>query len=145
MVAGRQETRVQDNDLYAEIREIRKIELEFEKSQIKEDIEKQVNDFDEEIHEMQKEKYRLESDLKNAELKLILLFEELIILNSLDDRDAELTLKLQRSNQEKSHIIRGITSITRQLEEKKDKIDEIQKKENDIKRRFHEVCKEDSD
>jgi hypothetical protein len=106
MVAGRQETRVQDNDLYAEIREIRKIELEFEKSQIKEDIEKQVNDFDEEIHEMQKEKYRLESDLKNAELKLILLFEELIILNSLDDRDAELTLKLQRSKQEKSHIIR---------------------------------------
>lgn len=36
---------------------------------------------------MQKEKYRLESDLKNAEIKLIMLFEELVILESLEDRD----------------------------------------------------------
>lgn len=36
---------------------------------------------------MQKEKYRLESDLKNADIKLILLFEELIMLKSLEDTD----------------------------------------------------------
>jgi len=46
-----------------------------------------MNDFDEEIREMQKEKYRLESDLKNAEMKLILLFEELILLQSMESRD----------------------------------------------------------
>jgi hypothetical protein len=40
---------------------------------------------------MQKEKYRLESDLKNADIKLILLFEELIMLKSLESTDQELS------------------------------------------------------
>ena len=40
---------------------------------------------------MQKEKYRLESDLKNADVKLILLFEELIMLKSLESTDQELS------------------------------------------------------
>jgi hypothetical protein len=43
---------------------------------------------------MQKEKYRLESDLKNAEIKLILLNEELILLKSMEHKDQELTLQL---------------------------------------------------
>jgi len=43
---------------------------------------------------MQKEKYRLESDLKNAEIKLILLFEELILLKSMEQKDQELTHQL---------------------------------------------------
>jgi len=43
---------------------------------------------------MQKEKYRLESDLKNAEIKLILLFEELILLKSMEQKDHELTQQL---------------------------------------------------
>jgi len=46
-----------------------------------------INSFDEEIKEMQKEKYRLESDLKNAEMKLVLFFEELILLKSMEGRD----------------------------------------------------------
>lgn len=46
-----------------------------------------INNFDEEIKEMQKEKYRLESDLKNAEMKLVLFFEELILLKSMEGRD----------------------------------------------------------
>jgi hypothetical protein len=73
---------------------IRQIELEFEKTKIKEEIDQTVNQFDGEIHEMQFEKFRLESDLKNAELKLILLYEELILLESLESRDQELTSKL---------------------------------------------------
>jgi hypothetical protein len=93
-VPSNKELKVQESELYLEIRSIRQIELQYEKTKIKEEIDKTVNDFDDEIGEMQKEKYRLESDLKNAELKLILLFEELIILKSLEDRDQELTKRL---------------------------------------------------
>jgi hypothetical protein len=92
---------------------IRRIELEFEKTRIKEEIEQTVSQFDGEIHEMQFEKYRLESDLKNAELKLILLYEELVLLESLEATDQELTSKLQSSKSEKGMIIREITNITR--------------------------------
>jgi len=66
---------------------VRKIELVYEKEQLNGEVNKLMNDFDEEIREMQKEKYRLESDLKNAEMKLILLFEELILLQSMESRD----------------------------------------------------------
>lgn len=66
---------------------MRKIELVYEKEQLNGEVNKLMNDFDEEIREMQKEKYRLESDLKNAEMKLILLFEELILLQSMESRD----------------------------------------------------------
>ena len=86
-MACRSDIRTQDNELYSEIRMIRQIELEYEKSKIKEEIDQTVNQFDGEIHEMQFEKFRLESDLKNAELKLILLYEELVLLESLEARD----------------------------------------------------------
>lgn len=42
------------------------------------EINETITSFDDDIKEMQKEKYRLESDLKNAEMKLVLFFEELI-------------------------------------------------------------------
>ena len=46
-----------------------------------------MNSFDDEIKDMQKEKYRLESDLKNAEMKLILFYEELVLLKSMESKD----------------------------------------------------------
>ena len=45
---------------------------------------------------MQKEKYRLESDLKQAEMKLVIFFEELILLKSMESRDQELTKMLAK-------------------------------------------------
>jgi hypothetical protein len=66
---------------------IRRIELQYEKEQLNSEIDTMINTFDEEIKEMQKEKYRLESDLKNAEMKLVLFFEELILLKSMEGRD----------------------------------------------------------
>ena len=62
-------------------------------------------EFDESIKEMQKEKYRLESDLKNADLKLILLFEELILLKSMMPEDERLTNELKKCTEQKGLII----------------------------------------
>lgn len=76
-----------ETELDDEYDHIMRIELEYEKQQLKTEAASLVNDFDTEIKEMQKEKYRLESDLKNAEIKLILLFEELILLKSMEHQD----------------------------------------------------------
>ena len=70
-----------------------------------------ISAFDEEIKEMQKEKYRLESDLKNAERKLILYFEELILLKSMEHRDQELTKRLAKCRQDKGVILKDINGI----------------------------------
>ena len=61
--------------------------MQYEKDQINKECNDMINNFDEEIKEMQKEKYRLESDLKNAEMKLVLFFEELILLKSMEGKD----------------------------------------------------------
>jgi len=86
-VVSRLDIRQQETDLFEEIKQIRQIELKYEKDNIKEKINKLVSDFDDEICEMQKEKYRLESDLKSADMKLILLYEELILLKSMEEKD----------------------------------------------------------
>jgi hypothetical protein len=83
------------------MKQIRKIELMYERDQLNNEINSLISGFDEEIKEMQKEKYRLESDLKNAEMKLILFFEELILLKSMESRDQELTRALAKCRQDK--------------------------------------------
>lgn len=93
---------------------------------------------------MQKEKYRLESDLKNAEIKLILLFEELILLKSMEQKDVELTHQLTSNRQEKGIIMKEITDITKKLKEKKKEIDNIKHDEEMLLVRFHEHCPEGS-
>jgi chromosome segregation ATPase len=94
---------------------------------------------------MQKEKYRLESDLKNAEMKLILFFEELILLKSMESKDIQLTKRLASCRQEKGQILKEINEISRKLKDKKKEIDEIKEKEEELMIRFHEFCPERSD
>ena len=84
------------SELDEEMRQIRRIELIFERDQINQEIDSLINAFDDEIKEMQKEKYRLESDLKQAEMKLVIFFEELILLKSMESRDQELTKMLAK-------------------------------------------------
>lgn len=94
---------------------------------------------------MQREKYRLESDLKNAELKLILYFEELILLKSMESKDIELNKMLGSCRQDKALILKEINEISRKLKEKKKEIDGIKEKEENLMFKFHELCPEGSD
>ena len=85
----------------------------YEKDQKKKEIENLINSFDNEINEMQKEKYRLESDLKNAEMKFILFYEQLILLKSMEAKDQKLTKSLSDCRKDKGNILREINEITR--------------------------------
>lgn len=124
---------------------IRRFELQYERDLINAESNTMISEFDEEIREMQKEKYRLESDLKNAEAKLILFFEELILLKSMESRDQELTRALAKCRQDKGQILREINEISKKLRDKKTEIDAIKAKEEELIGKFHELCPEGSD
>jgi chromosome segregation ATPase len=94
---------------------------------------------------MQKEKYRLESDLKNAEMKLILFFEELILLKSMESKDIKLTKRLAECRQQKGQILKETNDISRKLRENNKFVDDIKEKLADLMDRFHELCPERSD
>ncbi len=88
-----------------------------------------ITEFDEEIKEMQKEKYRLESDLKSAELKLILLYEELILLDSMQGEDMRLSNELKKCTESKGFIIKEIQEISKKLISKRAEVDDIKDEE----------------
>lgn len=141
----RNTVKTQETTLDNEMRQILQIELEYEKEQIKNEIDTLINDFDTEIKEMQKEKYRLESDLKNADMKLILLFEELIILKQEEPKDQRLTRELGQCRQEKGMIMNQIQEITRKLKEKKKEIERMKLEEDALLSKFHSFCPEGND
>jgi len=144
-VVQRKNAQAQKTEFDEEFDQIRKIELTYERDNKKKEIEEIIIAFDEEIKEMQKEKYRLESDLKNAEMKLILFFEELILLRSMEGKDIQLTKSLAECRQEKGKILKDINEISRKLKDKKKEIDLIKEKEEDLMVKFHELCPERSD
>jgi len=144
-VVQRKNAQAQKTEFDEEFDQIRKIELTYERDNKKKEIEEIIIAFDEEIKEMQKEKYRLESDLKNAEMKLILFFEELILLRSMEGKDIQLTKRLAECRQEKGKILKDINEISRKLKDKKKEIDLIKEKEEDLMVKFHELCPERSD
>ena len=114
-LADRKNRVKQMTELDEEMKQVRMIELQYEKEQLYGEVNGNINDFDEEIKEMQKEKYRLESDLKSAELKLLLLFEELILLKSMQPEDLRLSNELKKCTESKGFIIREIQDISRKL------------------------------
>ena len=125
VVAERKNHKKMESELDDEYKQIAKIELQYEKDQVRGEIDTLINDFDDEIREMQKEKYRLESDLKNADLKLILLFEELILLKSMEDRDQDLSAQLKECRDAKVEIMRSIGEIKKKLNVKQNEINAI--------------------
>ena len=78
-------------------------------------------------------------------MKLILFFEELILLKSMEGKDQELTKRLAKSRQDKGQILREINEISKKLREKKKEIDEIKEMEEDLMVRFHDLCPEGTD
>lgn len=128
-----------ESEIDHEMKEIRRIELEYEKEQIKENLNQKITEFDENIAELQKEKYRLESDLKQAEMKLITFYEELIILNGMESRDKELTKSLAECRKDKGKILKDIKEISKELSNKKRQIEEIKEKEDKLMIEFHKL------
>lgn len=128
-----------------EMRQVERIKFQYEKSQIEKELKDKIEGFDEEITEMQKEKYRLESDLKNAEMKLVLFYEELILLKSMEAREQELTDKLAGCRYAKGEILSKINGISKELKGQTEKIEEMKQKEDDYWQQFLQLCPETSD
>ena len=138
-MADRKGRTKQLTEIDEEMQQVRMIELQYEKGQLVDNVNTQINDFDEEIKEMQKEKYRLESDLKSAELKLLLLFEELILLKSMQPEDMRLSNELKKCTEQKGFIIKEIQDISRKLISKRAEVEDIKEEEAKLLAQFHEL------
>merc|ERR1719421_1702944 len=118
--------------------------LWFEKQQREKQLRQVIETFDHAIESLSREKSKLESDLKNAEIKLLVLYEELLMLNELEEKDEQLLTKSNKCRLEKTSIMHQIKECQEQLSEKKVDIEQWQTEEANLQAEFTDLVGENS-
>eukprot|EP00928_Gymnodinium_smaydae_P086448 TRINITY_DN7056_c0_g1_i4.p1 TRINITY_DN7056_c0_g1~~TRINITY_DN7056_c0_g1_i4.p1 ORF type:complete len:1976 (-),score=403.36 TRINITY_DN7056_c0_g1_i4:144-5993(-) len=115
-----------------------------DKAQLEDHIRQVVDTFNSAVASIAKEKAKLESDLKNADLKLLVLFDELLTLNELEAKDEALLQKATKCRQDKAQIMNQIKECQDQLGEKKTEIEQWHTEEQSLQAEFTELVGETS-
>jgi len=118
--------------------------LRHDKGQLEEHVRQVIDTFNMAVASIEKEKAKLESDLKNADMKLLVLYEELLTLNDLEEKDEALLKKATKCRQDKTSIMLQIKECQDQLSEKKAEIEEWHTQEQNLQAEFTDLVGENS-
>lgn len=110
-----------------------------EKKHLKEEIKKRIEHFDEALRQQQEQKYLLESDLKQIDMKLITFFQELNLLDAMEPDDQRLTAKIEKLNEDKQALLLEINEINKQYELHQQEQEEITQKHKEIYGQFNKM------
>lgn len=83
------------SSLADEAKRCQELRLMTEKNILLTDIESDITSFDKEIEELKNDKIKLEYEMKMANMKLITYYQELVILEGMEDRDNQYLEKLE--------------------------------------------------
>lgn len=117
-------------------------QLWHDKAMLEEHIKQVIDTFNSAVASIEKEKAKLESDLKSADMKLLVLHEELLTLNQLEEKDETLLKKANACRQDKSGIIHQIKDCQDQLGDKKQEIEHWHEKEQSLQAEFTDLVGE---
>ncbi|KAJ3102122.1 Cilia- and flagella-associated protein 44 [Phlyctochytrium planicorne] len=127
----------------AEIENTKKI-LKHQKELILKEVQDGANQFDAEIENLSKERVALESDIKFADIKLLLLYREWILLKEFEKHDNALAEKLIMKKNEKAEIDAKIKECQEKLIAKKLEIEEVIQKEKANQDEFQRLLGENN-
>jgi len=127
-----------------EMKEMREITLEYEKGQLIQEMANTVEGFDSAIRDLCNEKKKLEVELKVLDMKFIIFYQELLELNSMEDRDVELLDKLEDCRNHKIQNINEIAEITAKFEVKEQEIAALESRKQELMDKFKELVPENS-
>ena len=117
----------------------RDLKLINEKKYLQEEIYKRIQHFDEALIQQQEQKYLLESDLKQIDMKLITFFQELNLLDAMEPDDQRLTAKIEKLNEDKQALLQEISEINKQYELHQQEQEEITMKHKEIYAQFNKM------
>jgi hypothetical protein len=103
--------------------------LQYEKKRLLRKQEKQIQSFDLAIEELRRERFKLASDLKNADIKLLLLYHEYEILKDFEIKDNSSFRDFQQKKQAKISVVQKIEQCHEKLAQKKAEIGQLVKQE----------------
>ena len=82
-----------------------------------------VTDLDKEIGDLRRDRIIYGAELKAAELRLLVLSEELHLLSDFEGKDKQLTSKLEKCQREKGEVVANISDCRNRLQSKKGELD----------------------
>ena len=91
--------------LEEEERQALRTRLQYERTALLNKIAETTKAFDEALMDLRREKFKMEGDLKTTDLKLLLLYQELMLLKEFEKRDTELATVLESRRSEKAEIV----------------------------------------
>ena len=122
----------------------RDLKLLNEKKHLQEEINKRISHFDEALRQQQVQKYLLESDLKQIDMKLITFYQELNLLDNMEPDDQRLTAKIEKLNEDKQGLLLEIAEINKQYEIHQQEQEEITLKHKEIYANFNKMVENNS-
>eukprot|EP01065_Artemidia_motanka_P009840 TRINITY_DN15100_c0_g2_i1.p1 TRINITY_DN15100_c0_g2~~TRINITY_DN15100_c0_g2_i1.p1 ORF type:complete len:1845 (+),score=929.68 TRINITY_DN15100_c0_g2_i1:115-5649(+) len=123
---------IQRSALEEEEDTIRRIQLEYEKSKLQRKIDKTITTFDEALDELRREKFKLEGDLKMADMRVLLLYRELVLLKIFKSQDEQLSKRLEDIKNDKADVTVKTNHCQEKLNERKVEIKRLLEREQDI-------------
>jgi len=116
--------------------------LKYEKESIMQKIEKTVMTFDEALDELRREKFKLEADLKTTDMRMLVLYQELVLLKEFEKKDNMLAKKLEAKRIEKADIVAKIGECQERLAVKKTEIEGLLERDKAIVSEFNGIVGE---
>ena len=122
--------------------EIKKRRDECEMEKLIGEVTDMVSAFDEALSKLRREKFKLEADLKQAEIKKLVMYQELKLLKDFEKREDALNEKLQGKLTEKNDVVEKIKDCQEKLETKKDEVDNLVEVKKAVAVEFDEMVEE---
>uniref|UniRef100_A0A061QH80 Wd repeat-containing protein 52 n=2 Tax=Tetraselmis sp. GSL018 TaxID=582737 RepID=A0A061QH80_9CHLO len=101
-----------------------------------------VDAFDDALSKLRREKFLLEADLKQAEIKKLIMFQEFQLLKDFETRENSLMDKLQAKLAEKKEVVDKIRDCHSKLETKKEEVEKLVEHKKAVALEFDELVEE---
>ncbi|KAK3770719.1 hypothetical protein RRG08_037905 [Elysia crispata] len=115
---------------------IDQIRLEYEQGKLLQDIREVVARFDAELRIIRHDKFRMDIVMKDADLRQVTLFEELVLLKEYEIREDILAEKVANKQQEKLDMQSKMLEVQGKIDSKKKDIEKLQEKEKSLMASF---------
>jgi len=119
-------------------KEMNRHKLLYEKERLSQKINKYTDDFDKALDDLRSAKFKLEADLTNAELRLILTYKELELLKEFEILDNQHYDDLQKKREAKAETQNQLQQCAIQLKEKEQELKDIIQSEH-LVQEFHNL------
>lgn len=113
--------------------------LQHERKTLLEKIDFAVWTFDQALAKLRREKFKLDTDLKTTDLKILTLYQELNLLKDFEETENALFAKMKTAKSNKLEVVAAKTDCEKQLNHKLAEIKTWQEKDKQVMAEFNQV------